>query len=170
MHIYKQDRLVATAHYNSLVASPEYARPVFVLWLILLFAATISAQERRPVISTTPPVGKKDHRATLNWAPSPDAGKAGSKMEYAVYRSNGARKPGAKPTCAGAFSKIAQIDGSITIFVDNSVLAEHVYCYQIKSVVGKAEGAPSETVLAVIPGDEKTTPPVKNPSVTSPPY
>lgn len=137
------------------MAIPKYARPLFLVsFATLVIAVTSCAQERPPAAPATPPVGNQDHRATLNWAPSPDAKKAGGKLNYAVYRSDGTRKPDGTPQCIGSFDKIAEVEGSKTTFIDLAVKADRVYCYKLKSVTGKTEGPATAIVIAIIPPDK----------------
>jgi hypothetical protein len=135
---------------------PRFQPSIVVALVALAFAVTSCAQESPAAAPVAAPVGNQDHRATLNWAPSPDAKKAGGKLNYAVYRSDGTRKPDGTPQCIGTFDKIAEVEGSKTTFIDHAVKADRVYCYKLRSVTGKTEGPPTAIVIAIIPPPDKS--------------
>jgi hypothetical protein len=134
------------------MANSSHARPfILVSFVMLVFSVLSWAQTPK---QAAPPAGSRPHRATLNWAPSPDAKKAGSKLKYAIYRSEGIRNPDGKPECVGNFDKIAEVEGAKTTFIDPAVKANHVYCYKLKSVIDKMDGPFSAVIVAAIPSDK----------------
>jgi len=144
-----------TADYNVRVLGRSHVRLLLPVFFGTLFFTTSSyAQGSRPDTAGAEPAGKQGHKASLNWAPSPDAKKHGAKLKYAVYRSGGTRKPDGTAQCAGKYAKIAEVEDSKTTFTDHTVKANHVYCYQLRSVIGKTDGPPSTTVISIIPADK----------------
>src|SRR4051794_30159889 len=110
------------------MATTMYPRPLLLSLTAVILAATGFAQNPPP----TPSVSNKAHRATLNWAPSPDAKKAGVNLKYRMYKSDGTRKPGGATECAGTFHPVATVNSSEKSFTDTGVQADHIYCYKVQ--------------------------------------
>jgi hypothetical protein len=92
------------------------------------------------VALATPPA-RAQHAVSITWTASTDAA-ANPSLAYNVYRST---------TCAGAFAKLNASPVSATSYADAAVLPGASYCYQVTSILGGAEGSPSNQTAVVMP-------------------
>lgn len=136
---------------------------VFVVAITVVVAIGCWAQSPTSQSPQSIPPGK-EHKATLNWSHSPNAKQPGVKLKYIIRRADAVQVYG-KTECGKDFAKIAEVDGTLTSYVDRSVKAGTTYCYRVSTLIGKDESVGSSVVIAVIPPDapkpdgSKPTPP-----------
>jgi hypothetical protein len=126
---------------------------VGVLALTAASAISAFAQAPSPGSPSSATSRKAGHKAVLKWAPSVSAKQAGAKLRYVIRRTDGTRRPDGTTTCGKKYRKIADVNGTETSYVDHTVKANRVYCYQVSSLIGRQESVNSPMVVAVVPPD-----------------